>query len=76
MLDVPGVDEDSAIDGLEFVGAKSEHLRDDIWSLPWWRELVAVLATLDKAEYQVSDVEGPTPHLMAVVPAQHLLVLG
>jgi len=58
------------------VGAWSEHLRDDVWSLPWRRELVAVLAALDEVEDQVSDVEGPTPHSTAVVPAQCLLVLG
>ena len=40
MLDVPGIDEDFTVDGLELVGAWSEHLRDDVWSLPWWRELV------------------------------------
>ena len=50
MLDVPGINEDSAVDGLELVGARSEHLRDDIWSHPWRRELVAVLAALDEAE--------------------------
>ena len=31
---------------------------------------------LDEAEYQVPDVEGPTPHPMAVVPTQRLLVLS
>ena len=35
-----------------------------------------VLVALDKAEHQVPDVEGPTPHLMAMVPTQRLLVLG
>ena len=76
MFDVPGIGEDLAVDGLELVGTWPEHFHDDIWSLPWQRELVAVLAALDKAEDQVSDVEGPTPHSMAVVPAQRLLVLG
>ena len=28
-----------------------------------------VLVALDEAEHQVPDVEGPTPHSMAVVPA-------
>ena len=37
---------------------------------------MAVLATLNELEDQVSDVEGPTPHSMAVVPSQCLLVLG
>ena len=37
---------------------------------------MTVFVVLDKAKYQVSDVEGPTPHPTAVVPAQHLLVLG
>ena len=51
MLDVPGIDEDFAVDGLELVGAWSEHLCDDVWSLPRWRELVAVVVALDKAEH-------------------------
>ena len=37
---------------------------------------MAVLVALDEAEHQVLDVEGPTPHPMAVVPAQCLQVLG
>ena len=53
-----------------------EHLYDDVRSLPWQRELVAVLIALDEAEYQVPDIEGPTPHSMAVVPAQCLMVFG
>ena len=36
---------------------------------------MAVLVALDEAEHQVPDIEGPTPHSMAVVPAQRLLVL-
>ena len=76
MFDVPGVDEGFAVDGIELVGAWSEDLRDDIWSLPWRRERVAVLVALDEAEHQVPDVEGPTPHSTIVVPAQRLLVLG
>ena len=68
--------EDLTVDGLELVGAWPEHLCDDVWSLPWRRELVAVLAALDEAEDQVLDIEGLTPHLMAVVPAQRLLVLS
>ena len=48
LLDVPGIDEDFTIDGLKLIGAWSEHLQDDVWSLPWWRELVAVLVTLDE----------------------------
>ena len=55
--------------GLELVGAWPEHLRDDVRSLPQRGELVAVLAALDEAEDQVSDVEGPTPHSTAVVPS-------
>ena len=53
-----------------------EHLRDNVWSLPWWRELVAVLVALEEAEHQVPDIEGPTLHPTAMVSAQHLLVLG
>ena len=37
---------------------------------------MAVLVALDEAEHQVPNVEGPTPHPMAMVPAQCLLVLG
>ena len=33
-----------------------------------------VFVALDEVEYQVPDVEGPTPHSTAV-PAQRLLVL-
>ena len=58
------------------VGAWSEHPYDDVRSLLWWRELVAVLVALDEAEQQVPDVEGPTLHSSAVVPVQRLLVLG
>ena len=76
MFDVPGIDKDFAIDGLELIGAWSEHLRDDVWSLPWRRELVAVLVALYKVEHQVPNIEGPTPHSMVVEPAQLLLVLG
>ena len=65
-----------AVDGLELIGACSEHLRDDVRSLPWRRELVAVLVALDEAEHHVPNIEGPTPHSTAVVPAQRLLVLG
>ena len=37
---------------------------------------MAVLVALDEAEHQVPDVKGLTPHSMAVVPTQCLLVLG
>ena len=37
---------------------------------------MTVFVALDKVEYQVPDVEGLTPHSTAVVPAQHLLVVG
>ena len=50
MFDVLGIDKDYAVDGLELVGTWSEHLHNDIRSLPWWRELVAVLAALDEVE--------------------------
>ena len=56
MLDVPCIGDDLAIDGLELVGAWSEHLHDDVRSLPQWRELVAVLDALDEVEHQVLDV--------------------
>ena len=50
MFDVPGIGEDFAVDGLELVGAWTEHLRDDVRSFPWWEELVAVLVALDEAK--------------------------
>ena len=37
---------------------------------------MVVLVALDEVEHQVPNVEGPTPHSTAVVPAQCLLVLG
>ena len=37
---------------------------------------MVVLVALDEVEHQVPDVEGPTPHSMAVVLAQRMLVLG
>ena len=51
MLNVPGIDEDFFVDGLELVGAWSEHLHDDVWSLPWRREHVAILVALDEVEH-------------------------
>ena len=65
MFDVPGVDKDFAVDALELIGAWSEHLYDDVWSLPRRREHVAVLVALDEVEHQVPDIEGPTPHSVA-----------
>jgi len=51
LFNVPGVDKDFALDGLEHVGAWSEHLRDDIRSLLRQRELVAVFVALDEVEH-------------------------
>jgi len=76
LFDVLGIDEDIAVDGLELVGAWSEHFHDDVRSLPRWRELVAVLVALDEVRHLVPDIEGLTPHSTAMVPAQRLLVLG
>ena len=76
MFDVLGVDEEFAVDGLELIGAWSEHLHDDVWSLARRRELVVVLVALDEAKHQVLDVEGPTPYSTAMVPVQRLLELG
>ena len=50
MLDVLGIGEDLAVDGLELVGAWMEHLHDDVQSIPRWGELVVVLAALYEAE--------------------------
>ena len=51
LFDVPGVDENFAVDGPKLIGAWSEHLRNDVRSLPRQRELVAVLVPLDEAEH-------------------------
>ena len=37
---------------------------------------MATLVALDKAEDEVLDVEGSTPHPSAMVSSQRLLVLG
>ena len=37
---------------------------------------MAILVALDEGEHQAPNVDSPTPHLMAVVPTQCLLVLG
>ena len=50
MLDVPGIGEDLAVDGLQLVGAWPEHLCDNVWSLPRRGELVVVLVALDEVE--------------------------
>jgi len=50
LLDVLGINKDLTVNGLELLGTWPEHLHDDVWSLPRWRELVAVLAALDEAE--------------------------
>jgi len=60
LFDVLGVDKDFVVDGLELVGAWSEHFHDDVWSLPRWRELCDGFVALDEAKYQVPDIEGPT----------------
>ena len=51
MFNVPSIDEDFTVDGPELVGARLEHLRDDVRPLPWRRELVVILVALDEAEY-------------------------
>ena len=67
MFDVSGIDEDFIVDGLKLIGAWSEHLCDDVRSLPRRGELVVVLVALDEVENQVSDVERLTPHSTVVV---------
>ena len=76
MFNVLGVGEDLAIDGFQFVGTWPEYFRDDVWPLPGWGELVAVLVALYEAENKVPDIEGSVPHPLAVVPSQRLLILG
>jgi len=76
LLDVLGIGEDLTVDGFELVGAWPEHLHNDVRSVPWRGELETILAALDEVKDQVSDVEGSTPYSLAVVPSQHLLVLG
>jgi len=56
LLDVPSIDENFTVDGPELIGAWSEHLSHDVWSLPWRRELMVVLVALDEVEHQVSNV--------------------
>ena len=51
MFDVSGIDEDFIVDGLKLIGAWSEHLCDDVRSLPRRRELMVVLVALDEAEH-------------------------
>ena len=72
MLDVLGIGEDLTVDGLELVGAWPEHFHDDVRSHPRRRGLVAVLATLDEAKHEVSNVEGPIRHSTAMVPGATL----
>ena len=67
MFDVPGVGEDLAVDGFQFVGTWMEYFRDDVRPFPGWGELVAVLVSLYKAENKVPDVEGLVLHPSAVV---------
>ena len=76
MLNVLGVGEDLAVDGFQPVGAWTEYFCDDVGPFPGRGEFMAVLVALHKMEDKVSDVEGSTPHSSAVVPSQHLLVLG
>ena len=37
---------------------------------------MTVFVALDEVEYQVPDIEGPTPHSTVVLPMQRLLVLS
>ena len=53
-----------------------KYFYDDIGPLPGRGEFVAVLIALHKAEDEVPDVEGSTPHPSVVVPSQRLLVLS
>ena len=76
MLNVLGVGEDLTVDGFQPIGVWSEYFRDNVWPLPGWGELVAVLVALHEAENKVPDVEGSVPHPLAMVPSQRLLVLG
>ena len=60
----------------QLVGAWPEYFCDDVWPLPGWGELVAVLVALHEMEYHAPDVEGSATHSSAVVPLQLLLLLG
>ena len=53
-----------------------KYFRDDVRPFPGRQEFVAVLVALRKAEDEVPDVEGSTPHPPVVVPSQCLLVLS
>ena len=76
MFNVPGVGEDLVVDGFQLIGTWTKYFRDEVWPFLGWGELVAVLVTLYEAENKVPDIEGSVPHPLAVVPTQHLLVLG
>ena len=69
MLNVPDIGEDLAVDGLELVGAWSEHLRDGVRSFPRRGELVMVFVALDEVKHQVPNVKGLTLHPTVVVLA-------
>jgi hypothetical protein len=74
VFDVPCVGNDPPVLVLDLVSSGPKHLVDDEWSLPRWRELVPVLATLNSSEDQVSDVELVWAHIALVVASQGLLV--
>jgi hypothetical protein len=67
VFDVPCVGDDPPVLVLDLVGSGPEHLVDDEWPLPRWRELVSVLAAMNSSEDQVSDVELVRAHVALVV---------
>jgi hypothetical protein len=64
---VPCVGDDPPVLVLDLVCPWSEHLVDDERSLPRWRELVPVLATLDSSEHEIPNVELTGMHVALVV---------
>ena len=68
MLNVPGVGEDLAFDGFQPVHAWAKYFHDDVGPFLGRGEFVAIHVALHKTKDEVSDVEGSTPHLSAMVP--------
>jgi hypothetical protein len=67
VLDVPRVGDDPPILVLDLVCPRSEHFVDDERPLPWWGQLVPILAALNSSEHEISDMELTRTHVALVV---------